>query len=87
MNYNQEGLHARGSNSSGKEQPLTTPAGHQEKGTVEDLRHAYDGTHIRGFETAEGTRLHRGLKARHITMIGELDPLVVVVEERALLFF
>jgi amino acid transporter len=25
--------------------------------------------HIRGLETAEGTALHRGLKARHITMI------------------
>lgn len=26
-------------------------------------------THIRGLETSEATRLHRGLKARHISMI------------------
>lgn len=65
MNYNEEGLHNRGSHSSGKDL-----GGSGEKHpNAEQLRHNYDGTHIRGFETAEGTRLHRGLKARHITMI------------------
>ncbi|KAH8169386.1 amino acid permease domain-containing protein [Sarocladium implicatum] len=64
------GLHQRGSNSSSGGKEHSSGLGdHEKHGNAEDLRHNYDGTHIRGFETAEGTRLHRGLKARHITMI------------------
>ena len=74
MNYNEEGLHNRGSHSSGKDLAGSGSGDHGEKHVnAEQLRHNYDGTHIRGFETAEGTRLHRGLKARHITMIGEFS--------------
>jgi yeast amino acid transporter len=35
----------------------------------DELRRTYEGTHIRGLETSEDTSLHRGLKARHISMI------------------
>lgn len=71
MNYNEEGLHNRGSNSSGKDISPKPELSGEKHVDPDALRHNYDGTHIRGFETAEGTRLHRGLKARHITMIGE----------------
>ena len=70
MNHQEEGLHQRGSHSSGKEHSSGLGDHTEKHGNAEQLRHNYDGTHIRGFETAEGTRLHRGLKARHITMIG-----------------
>ncbi|KAL2209654.1 dicarboxylic amino acid permease [Sarocladium strictum] len=69
MNYNEEGLTNRGSNSSGKDISPKPEHSGEKHADPDALRHQYDGQHIRGFETAEGTRLHRGLKARHITMI------------------
>lgn len=43
--------------------------GHNEKAVRIDTAEDYPGGHIRGLETSDETKLHRGLKARHITMI------------------
>ena len=40
-----------------------------EKGSIQQGKGAYDGLEIRGIETSAETSLHKGLKARHITMI------------------
>ncbi|KAI1771335.1 amino acid permease/ SLC12A domain-containing protein [Hypoxylon cercidicola] len=45
----------------------STPSGDKEKMTYSDMD--LDNTHVRGIETSAETSLHRGLKARHITMI------------------
>ncbi|KAI0907943.1 amino acid permease [Ustulina deusta] len=43
----------------------SSPNGTKEGGLFND----YDGQHVRGIETSAETSLHRGLKARHISMI------------------
>ncbi|KAH9900649.1 dicarboxylic amino acid permease [Xylariomycetidae sp. FL2044] len=45
----------------------SSPAGEKEKMTYTDTD--LENAHIRGLETSADTSLHRGLKARHITMI------------------
>ncbi|KAI0902477.1 putative amino acid permease [Annulohypoxylon nitens] len=47
----------------------SSPSGDKEKMTYTDVDLERSATHIRGLETSAETSLHRGLKARHITMI------------------
>ncbi|KAI1457228.1 putative amino acid permease [Annulohypoxylon moriforme] len=47
----------------------SSPSGDKEKMTYTDVDLERSNTHIRGLETSAETSLHRGLKARHITMI------------------
>ncbi|KAI1090841.1 putative amino acid permease [Rostrohypoxylon terebratum] len=47
----------------------SSPAGDKEKMAYTEVDLERSATHIRGLETSAETSLHRGLKARHITMI------------------